>query len=91
MPNDTPLTPHKQPNAHRHKQLNVRIDRDLYDAAMDRAAEFGLGVVVRALLRAYVAGEVGLSEAQLLQEATPAPRLKRKTKRAPKSRRPSGS
>lgn len=81
------MTPHQQPNVHRDKQLNVRIDRDLYDAAMDRAAEFGLGVVVRALLRAYVAGEVELLEASLFQEATPAPRLKLKPKRSQKSHR----
>ncbi|MCC6187648.1 MAG: hypothetical protein IT318_01330 [Anaerolineales bacterium] len=85
------MTQHKQPNAHRDKQLNVRIDRDLYDAAMDRAAEFGLGAVVRALLRAYVAGKVELLEAELVQEVTPAPRLKLRTKRSPKPRAGAGS
>jgi hypothetical protein len=85
MPNDPHAPQLKPANAHRDKQLNVRISRDLYDAAMERAAQFGLGVVVRALLRAYVAGEVELLEADLLREATPAPRLKAKPGRSRKA------
>ena len=90
MANDPQATPRKPPNTHRDKQLNVRIDRDLYDAAMDRSGDFGLGVVVRALLRAYVAGEVELPEIDLVQEATPAPRLKHRTTRAHKPRQGAG-
>ena len=87
MSNESDATQGQQPNKHRDKQLNVRINRDLYDTAMERAAEFGLGVVVRALLRAYVAGEVELLEVDLLQEATPAPRLKAKPGRSRKAHR----
>jgi hypothetical protein len=86
MPNDPQPTLPKRPDAHRDKQLNVRIDVDLYDAAMDRSGEFGLGVVVRALLRAYVAGQLEISEGDLIREATPAPRLKSRTKSPHKSR-----
>jgi hypothetical protein len=86
MPNDPPPTQPKRPDAHRDRQLNVRINWDLYDAAMERSGEFGLGVVVRALLRAYVAGQVELSEAEMIREATPAPRLKSRTKRSQKPR-----
>jgi hypothetical protein len=50
------------------------MDPALFDAASDKAGEYGLGPVVRALLRAYIRGEVEPRAADLLKELSTAPK-----------------
>jgi hypothetical protein len=76
----------KPPPVRRARAFNVRIDPELYDAAMDKAYRYGLAAAIRALLRRYVNGQVQLSDAELEREATPAPRRPRE--RRPPRRKP---
>ncbi len=63
--------------AHKEKTFNIRLDEDLYEAAMDKA-ELGLAPVIRALLRSYVAGDIILDPSLLYRELSSAPRIRRK-------------
>jgi hypothetical protein len=67
----------------RDRQINVRIDAELYEAAMAKAYAYGLGAVIRALVRAYVRGDTKLREEDLRLELTTAPRERRPRKRKP--------
>jgi hypothetical protein len=71
-----------QPNdaSRRDKTFNLRMDVELYDAAMGKA-EYGLGPAIRALLRAYVRGAVEIPPADLARELTSAPHIQRNPRR----------
>ena len=73
-----------QPKRDRH--LNVRVDDNLYKAALDKAKPYGgLSVVVRAMLRAFTSGERNFAIDDIARENTPAPKPKsHKKKKAPK-------
>jgi hypothetical protein len=62
------------PTPKRAQQFNLRIDPELYAAAMGKAAPHGLGTIIRALLRAFVRGDVRLPADDLLRETAAAPR-----------------
>lgn len=67
----------------REKAFNLRIDVELYEAAMKTAAPYGLSALIRALLKAHVNGEIQLKSDALPKEMTRAPRVpkqKRKKK-----------
>jgi hypothetical protein len=69
---------------HRDKQLQVRIDDELHDAALGKAQGFGwsLGAVVRALLRSWVEGNSeGPTAEEVGRESVPAEKRPRKRKR----------
>ena len=66
--------------ARRDKTFNLRMEVDLYDAAMAKA-EYGLGPAIRALLRAYVRGAVEIPAADLERELTSAPHVQRNPRR----------
>jgi hypothetical protein len=67
----------------RDKTFNLRMDIELYNAAMAKA-EYGLGPAMRALLRAYVRGAVEIPPADMARELTSAPHILRN----PRQRRP---
>jgi hypothetical protein len=75
--------PDPEPRRPRERQFNIRIDAELYAAAMRKAQQYGLGPVIRALLRAFVRGDVALKADDLLAEMTTAPRG-RKPRKSPK-------
>jgi hypothetical protein len=71
----------------RDKTFNLRMDVELYDAAMAKA-EYGLGPAIRALLRAYVRGAVEIPPADMTRELTSAPyQRKRRQPRTPAKRK----
>jgi hypothetical protein len=71
----------------RDKTFNLRMDVELYDAAMAKAA-YGLGPAIRALLRAYVRGAVEIPPADMERELTSAPHVQRNPRqRAPVKRK----
>jgi hypothetical protein len=84
MPADKASQSDFQPAPPRGQQINVRIDADLYAAATEKAAKYGLGPVIRAFLRAFVRGDVTLKENDLLREMSPAPRRPRKPRKPPR-------
>lgn len=64
-PNPTP--------APREKRFNLRIDSGLLAAATDVARQYGgVSVVIRALLRKFVAGKITLRREDVLDELLPA-------------------
>lgn len=65
----------------RGKAFNIRIDDTLFEAAKDKARGVGLGPVIRALLKAYIRGDVEPAQQDLDSELTTAPK-------GPKRRRP---
>jgi hypothetical protein len=69
----------------RDKTFNLRLDVELYDAAMAKA-EYGLGAAIRALLRGYVRGDIEIQPADMLHELTSAPRVRRKPRKPPAKR-----
>lgn len=68
------MTTDKPPTAAREKAFHVRMDDALFAQAMARAGEYGLGPVIRALLRAYIRGEVDVKSDDLLKELATAPK-----------------
>jgi hypothetical protein len=68
MPKEEPPKP-AQNVSKRGRQLNLRIDDDLFDAAAGQAQQHGgLSLVIRVLLRKYVAGQVKVTPAEVLGE-----------------------
>jgi hypothetical protein len=81
--------PDKEPNApgipaRRETIVTIRLDPDLHSAAVKKLAPYGVGVVLRALLRAYVRGDVGLTADDIQREMVPAPRRSRKPRKSAK-------
>lgn len=72
--------PAGKPSPLRDKAFHIRMDSALFAAAMAKAGEVGLGPVVRALLRAYIRGDVEIKPDDLLKELTTAPKGPRKRK-----------
>lgn len=74
----------QQNGPHRGKMMHVRIDAELFLAAMKKARRYGgISPVVRALLRRFVASaELNFDLADLEQENTPAERPGRPRKGA---------
>lgn len=73
----------KPEKKHRDKQLQVRIDDELHDAALEKAQGFGwsLGSVVRALLRSWVENRSeGPTATEVGRESVPADKRPRKSK-----------
>lgn len=70
----------------RDKTFNLRMDLELYNAAMAKA-EYGLGPAIRALLRAYVRGAVDIPAADMEHELTSAPHVQRNPRRRPPAKR----
>ena len=64
--------------------VTVRLDSDMHVAATKRVAAYGLAAVLRALLRAYLRGEVPLTADDIQREMVPAPRRARKPRNAGK-------
>ncbi len=64
----------------RDKTFNLRMDLELYNSAMAKAA-YGLGPAIRALLRAYVRGAVEIPAADMERELTSAPHIQRNPRR----------
>jgi hypothetical protein len=73
MPKE-PAKPDYQPPSTRDQQINIRIEPDLYDEAMKKSAGYGLGPIIRALLRAFIRGDIALPVEDLQRELTSAPR-----------------
>jgi hypothetical protein len=69
MPNDKqPKTPAARP-APREQRINLRIDFDLYQAAYQKALQYGgLSAVIRAMLRKFVKGKPNFDIADLADE-----------------------
>ncbi len=58
--------------------MHVRIEAELFLAAMKKARRYGgISVVIRALLRKYVAGTVMINDSEALSELVPAMREQR--------------
>jgi hypothetical protein len=58
----------------RTKAFNIRIDSALFEAAKAKARGVGLGPVIRALLKAYIRGDVEPKPADLDSELATAPK-----------------
>jgi Arc/MetJ family transcription regulator len=79
---DKPIAPPKE------VKLQVRIDDDLYQAAMQKAEGLGgLSAVVRALIRAWVAHR-SPSDADVLAERVPAAYRRARKPRRKSAKRP---
>lgn len=67
----------------RDKQINIRIDEDLYLRAKDRAKFMGgISAVVRAMLRMFAEGERNFDVDDLSREVSKAPPKSRKKKKS---------
>lgn len=64
----------------RDKTFNVRIEPELYDAAVEKADALGVAAIVRAFLRAYVRGAVEPPSEDLAKELQWAPRRRKPRK-----------
>jgi hypothetical protein len=64
--------------ARRETIVTIRLDPDLHSTAVKKLAPYSVGVVLRALLRAYVRGDVTLTADDIQREMVPAPRRPRK-------------
>ena len=74
MPKDEPDQAPLPAGVLREKQINIRIDADLLDAATEKAAPYGLAPVIRAFLRAFARGAVEIPKGDFMIELLSAPR-----------------
>lgn len=74
MPPDRKQPPNQPAQAKKETQIQFRVDAELYEAVTKAARPFGLSVIVRALLRAYIRGDVQLKQEDLLRELASATR-----------------
>ena len=67
MPKDSPASAPK-----REKQVNIRLDLELFKVASEKARALGgLSVVIRTLLRRFVDGKINLRKEDVVDELLP--------------------